>query len=116
MFEEMLAFQPGSPLLHTFSELLAADLDDEAHDLYARMSADIGTTGAAARRPLDAALAEHALLEALAAAPSAREDCWRRLYRRVDALLFACSPAGQGESPAIARLRHFVLENPDLGV
>jgi hypothetical protein len=110
MFEDLLAYQPGS--LQRFSELLAADLDDDAQQFYARMAADIGAVATSAGgRAVHPARVVQTLLEALVAAPAARAACWRRLYHQSSLLVAACARI---ESPALARLRGFLRENVDL--
>jgi hypothetical protein len=118
MLEDMLAYQPGSLLHQRFSELLAADLDDDAQQFYARMAADVASVaaGTEATAPSAGAVVQ-TLLEALAAVPPARAARWRRLYREIAVLVVACARnEAPGTSPALARLRQFLQENADLAV
>lgn len=118
MLEDMLTYQVESRLVHSFSELLAADLEDDARLLYRRMAADIAVVAAGAGRPWDRVRVARALLGALAAAPSARAGAWRHLYREIAALAAANRPApepAEGEpAEALGRLRAFLRENLDL--
>ena len=116
MFEDMLVYQPGDLLLRRFSELLAADLDDDAQRFYARTAADVAAVGTVARRSGQAAGAAQALLEALVSAPAAQPACWRRLYRQIAALTagLAPDPAGARSGSALGRLQEFLVENVDL--
>ncbi|HEY4441773.1 MAG TPA: hypothetical protein VGN14_15035 [Candidatus Elarobacter sp.] len=106
----MLAYRSGDLLLRRFSELLAADLDDDARLFYARMAADVAAVADSPGRAAQAAALVQNVLEALVAAPNLQPGCWRRLHRGVAALT-AGLPDGP---PALARLRAFLDENPDL--
>jgi hypothetical protein len=118
MFEDMLAYEPWSLLNRRFAELLAADLDDDAHHFYADLTSDVAVAAARAGRAPDATRISRVLLEALVAAPAARPACWRRLYRQIGVLVAHCPPSDRSgvapDSPALARLRQFLRENVDL--
>ena len=116
MLEDMLAYQPGNLLHQRFAELLAADLDDDAQQFYARTAVDLAAV-AAATDPGAGAAALQTLLEALAAAPAARAGRWRRLHRQIGGLVarYARDAAPDDKAgPALARLRQFLRENLDL--
>jgi len=116
MLEDMLAYEPRN-LLNSFAELLAADLDDDARQFYARMAADVTTVAAGAGRAWRSTGVVQTLLEALAATPAARGGCWRRLYRHIGVLVADCAKAdeaGDAGVGALTRLRQFLRENADL--
>jgi hypothetical protein len=110
-----------STSFQSFSELLAADLDDEARQFYARTVSDLTVLGTAVRRSGEAAGVAHTLLTALAAAPAAQSAVWRRVYREIALFVPVCDPAAVAEDlqapfvRALARLRQFLAENADLG-
>jgi hypothetical protein len=54
MFEDTLTYHPGTLLNQPFSELLAADLEDDARDLYARMASDIAVVAISVDRAPEA--------------------------------------------------------------
>ena len=119
MFEDMLAYQPGALLKGSFAELLAADLDDDARDLFARMAADVETVSATAWPSYPGGLIR-TVLTALAAVPDARPAAWRQLYVEIAALVGGCIPeaAPAEDRPsvvrALGRLRQFLAENADI--
>jgi hypothetical protein len=120
MLEDMLAYPSGSLLNPALSELLAADLDDDARHFYARAKSDIRIVARAVGRASHRAPIEQSLLEALVAAPAARPGCWRRLYRRLAVLVggYAAAAVEAEDRPklerAVGRLRGFLAENVDI--
>ncbi|MDB5092576.1 MAG: hypothetical protein JWO85_677 [Candidatus Eremiobacteraeota bacterium] len=120
MFEDMLTYHPGTPLNQPFSELLAADLDDDARRFYARMASDIGVAATGMHRLPQAPAIVRVLLKALVAAPAARAGCWRHLYRNIAALVAGCDSATPPDAlrvgfvRALGRLRGFLSENADI--
>jgi hypothetical protein len=120
MFEDMLTYQFATFLNQPFGELLAANLDDDARQFYARMAADIAFVAISANRPAQAPTITQKLLEALVASPAAREACWRQLYRKISGLVAGCDPETVAEVRraehirALGRLRQFLSENDDI--
>jgi hypothetical protein len=120
MFEEILAYQPGTHLNRPFSELLAAELDEDARLFSARMASDIALVAAGVDRPSHRATIVRTLLMALVAPPPARTAFWRRLYREISVLVAGCAPEAAPAglraevARALARLRQFLRENPDV--
>jgi hypothetical protein len=120
MFEDTLTYHPRTPLNQPFSELLAADLEDDAQQFYARMASDIGVVAAGGNRLPQAPAILRVLLKALVAAPPARAGCWRHLYRNIAALVAGCDSATPPDAlrvgfvRALGRLREFLAENGDI--
>jgi hypothetical protein len=120
MFEDTLAYHPGALLNQPFSELLAADLEDDSREFYARMASDIGVVAAGGDRLPQAPSIVRVLLKALVAAPAARTGCWRHLYRNICALVAGCDTETPPEAlrvefvRALGRLRQFLAENADI--
>jgi hypothetical protein len=120
MLEDTLAYQVGTLLNQPFSELLAADLDDDAQRFYAHMASDIAVVAAGVHGPPQAPAIAQTLLKALAAAPAARAACWRQLYRGIFSLVAGCD----GEIVpdllrpefvrSLGRLGQFLSENVDI--
>lgn len=108
MFEDILIYS-ASPLAESFSDLLEADLDDDAQLFYLRTASDIAVVAAAAdgaSRP-----AQKLLLAALVAPQSDSPSSWREFYREISALVAASPETAFGD--AIGRLRRFLAENTD---
>jgi hypothetical protein len=120
MFEDTLTYHPGTLLNQPFSELLAADLDEDARLFYARMASDIGVVATGVDRLPQAPAIVRMLLKALAAAPAARAGCWRHLYRNIAALVAGCDAETAPDAlrlefvRALGRLRRFLAENADI--
>jgi hypothetical protein len=120
MFEDTLTYHPGTLLNQPLSELLAADLEDDARQFYARMAADIGVVATGGDRLPQAPALVRVLLKALVAAPPARAGCWRHLYRNISALVAGCDAETAPEAlraefvRALGRLRAFLFENSDI--
>ena len=120
MFEDTLTYHPGTLLNQPFSELLAADLDDDARQFYARTASDIGVVATGVDRLPQAPAIVRMLLKALVAAPAARAGCWRHLYRNISALVAGCDSETAPEAlrvdfvRALGRLRGFLSENGDI--
>jgi hypothetical protein len=120
MFEDTLTYHPGIFLSQPFSELLAADLEDDARLFYVRMASDIGVVATGADRLPQAPALVRVLLKALVAAPPARAGCWRHFYRNVSALVSGCEAETAPETlrvefvRALGRLRQFLSENGDI--
>jgi hypothetical protein len=120
MFEEILAYQPGTHLNRPFSELLAAELDDDARLFSARMASDIALVAAGVDRPSHRATIVRTLLMALVAPLPARTAFWRRLYLEISVLVSGCNPEAAPEglgdevTRALGRLRQFLCENVDI--
>lgn len=120
MIEDILTYRSGNHLAESFSELLAADLDDDARLLYVRMAADLETVAAGIEPPFHRARIVRMLLVALVAEPPAREAYWRHLYREISALVAGsngrCASAeiAGDRDGALERLRRFLRENLDL--
>jgi hypothetical protein len=120
MFEDTLVYQVGTLLNQPFSELLAADLDEDAQRFYARMASDIAVLAIGVDGAPEAPAIVQTLLQALAAAPAARAACWQQLYRRILRLVAGCD----GEivpdllrpefARSLGRLGQFLAENVDL--
>jgi hypothetical protein len=120
MFEDTLAYQVGTLLNQPFSELLAADLDEDAQRFYARMASDIAVLSTGVHGPPQAPAIVQTLLKALAAAPPARAACWQQLYRKIFRLVASCD----GEIVpdllrpefvrSLGRLGQFLSENVDM--
>jgi hypothetical protein len=109
-----------STSFQSFSELLAADLDDEAWQFYARTVSDLTVLGTAVDRSREAAGVATTLLPALAAAPAAQAAVWRRVYREIALFVRICDPMTVHEDlqaafvRALGHLRQFLSENADL--
>jgi len=120
MFEDMLTYQSGTLLNQSFCELLAAELDDDARQFYARMASDIGVVAAGGNRPPQLPAIAQTLLEALVAAPATRDACWRQVYRGISGLVAGCNTETVAEVlradhvRALGRLRQFLWENVDI--
>src|ERR1700736_1962588 len=120
MFGDTLVYQVGTLLNQPFSELLAADLDEDAQRFYARMASDIAVLAIGVDGPPEAPAIVRTLLQALAAEPAARAVCWQQLYRRILRLVAGCD----GEIVpdllrpefvrSLGRLGQFLAENVDL--
>lgn len=120
MFEETLAYYPGTLLSQRFSELLVADLEEDARQLYIRMGADIIAVAAGVAWPTRPARVVRTLLHALAAAPAMRAALWGQLYREISVVVAGYNPDAVADdvrahvSPALRRLRQFLYENVDI--
>jgi hypothetical protein len=118
MLEDMLAYNSGTSPMDSFSELLEADLDEDARLFYARMVADIRIVTAGIDRLPHRGRLARMLLAALSAPPATRAASWRHLYREISALVAGRDPGTRIESPAfgaaLGRLRAFLRENLDL--
>lgn len=120
MFEEILAYQSGTHPNGSFSELLAADLDDDTRQFSVRMASDIALVSAGVHRPSHRATIVRTLVMALAAPPPARNAFWQRLYREISVLAAECAPEAAPPDlrddvvGALARLRQFLCENLDV--
>jgi len=110
MLEYMLAYELDGLHIQHLTDLLAADLDEDARQFFTRMAADIGVAAAAAGRTSQP-LIVRTLLMTLIAAPEAKTASWRHLYRRISYLVAGCTHV---DDPAIDRLRAFLRENVDL--
>jgi hypothetical protein len=119
MLEEMLAYQSRTGGTDSFSDLLAADLDDDARLFYGRMAADIAVIAVGVGRPSHQSRIERMLLVALMAPPSSRAAYWRHLYREISALVAGSDPDTVSEFlradfiRALRPLRQFLYENAD---
>jgi hypothetical protein len=120
MFEEILAYHSGTHLNRPFSDLLAAELDDDARLFSTRMASDIALVAAGVDRPSHRATIVRTLLMALVAPLPARTAFWRRLYREISVLVASCDPEVAPEGlrgevvRALGRLRQFLCENLDI--
>ncbi|MDB5027001.1 MAG: hypothetical protein JWO66_690 [Candidatus Eremiobacteraeota bacterium] len=120
MFEDTLTYQPGDLITQTFSELLAADLEDDAREFYAGMATDITVVAAGMDRSPRTTATVRTLLMALAATPAARPSFWRQLYREISVLVAGSDGRiAPGTRRAefvrpLGRLRGFLSENADL--
>jgi hypothetical protein len=108
MFEDILVYN-ASPLAESFSDLLEADLDDDAQLFYLRTASDIALMAAGADRA--SRPAQKLLLAALMAPQPDSTSSWREFYREISALVAACPETAVGE--AFGRLRRFLVENTD---
>jgi hypothetical protein len=103
-------------LTDPFSELLAADLDEDARQFSLRMALDLTVVD---EEPAHRAALVRAVLAALGAPPATRGAAWRHLYREIAALLADRFPdalplAGDPKLiGALGRLRAFLAENAD---
>jgi hypothetical protein len=117
MLEEVLAYRSATHLTEPFSDLLAADLDDDARQFYLRMALDLTVLD---EEPAHRNALLRALLAALRADPAGRATAWRHLYREIAAALADRFPDAlpvAGDPTLIAalrRLRAFLAENVDL--
>ena len=102
------------------AQRLAADVDDDIRQLYARMTFDISTFAIGAGLPSCQNEAAQTLWQALTAPAAARGASWRRFYVQISQLVTGFSAdtvSGnvRGESAeALERLRQFLRENSDL--
>lgn len=93
-----------------FSELLAANLDDDARLLYVMMTADIEHAAGLARPGWSPTVCRTLLL-ALVAAPEAKDACWREVYRQIGVVV---ASSAEDANPGRARLMQFLQENLEL--
>jgi hypothetical protein len=121
MFEDFLAYHAGTHRNRPFSELLAAELDEDARLFSSRMATDIALVAAGVHRPTHRATIVRTLLMALVAPPSPRPAFWQRLYREIAVLVQDCNPQAAPADlqsdvvRALGRLRQFLGENADIG-
>jgi hypothetical protein len=108
MFEDILSYS-ASPLAESFSDLLEADLDDDAQLFYLRTASDIAAVAAGAGRASHPA--RKLLLAALTALQPDNTSSWREFYREISALVAGYPETAFGE--AVGRLRRFLAENVD---
>jgi hypothetical protein len=120
MFEDLLAYHCGTHPNRPFSELLAAELDDDTRLFSSRMATDIALVAAGVDRPTHRATIARTLLMALVAPPSPRPAFWKRLYAEIAVLVDGCDPQAAPADlqadvvNALRRLRQFLAENVDI--
>ena len=102
------------------SHLLAADVDDDTRQFYARMTFDISTFAIGAGLPASQDEAAQSLWNALTGPAAARAASWLQFYLQISRLVsgFSADTVSRnvrGEAAeALERLRQFLRENSDI--